>query len=179
MPPLSRKFQRRCATSTAASTSLAEQRIAPTSVEEIARLEPLGAVADNERQRREARAGECLKHGAVGSDDAKCAPSFCQSASGCALLDIDLQPAGIKLEHRRFGNPRIARASDARAAAASRQSSDELPVDRRPAQEISSRLNCLFAGQRHGLDDAQAGSVGQCVADVRAIRRRIPRRGRR
>ena len=104
-----------------------------------------------------------LEHGAVVGDDRDLAVLL-PERERLALRDRDLQPAGIELEHGRFGDPGIGLEPRRAPASTSRNRSEVLPVTPAVAR-ISSRLTLALAGERDRRD-AEAGRVGGGVARV-------------
>ena len=80
----------------------------------------LGALADHQRQRGKALRHVRLEHGAVGGDQ-RDAAVLLPEREGLALLDVDVQAAGIKLEHGRVGDPRIGHQPRARLRGVEKQ----------------------------------------------------------
>ncbi len=148
-------------------------RIALEQIEKFLRR-MLGAVADHQRQRREALRHVGFQHGAVGGDQRDAAVLLPQR-EGLALLDLDAQPAGIKLEHRGLRDPRIGQQPDARLPGIEEQQRGA-SGDAGEAQDVLA-ADFMLAGERD-LGNAEADAVGGAVADVLDLRVDRRRRGR-
>ena len=102
----------------------------------------LGAAARRPAADRDIARDSRLEHGAVVGDHADAAVCLPQRER-LALGDRDLQPVGIKLQHRRVGDPRIGLQPRARIGRRRGTAATTVPVT--PARaRISSRVRCLL-----------------------------------
>ena len=121
-----------------------------------------GAVADHQRQAEIAVLDERFEHRAVGGDDADAAVLL-PEREGLPLGDRDLQAVGIKLQHRRIGDPRIGHQPRARRVGVEEQ-------QRGAAGDAGGGENFfaadfLLAGQRN-RGDAQADRIRNRIARI-------------
>ena len=144
---------------------LRDRRIALEQREEILRL-MLGAVADHQRQRGETLRHEGFQHGAVGGDQINAAVLL-PEREGLALLDLDAQPVGIKLEHGGVRDPRIGHQADARLSGVEEQQR-RAAGDAGKTEDVVA-ADFMFAGERD-FGNAEADAVGRGVADVLDLR---------
>ena len=138
-----------------------DRRIALEQVDNVLRR-VFCAATDYDRQRHEALRHIGFQHGAVGGDHIDAAVLL-PEREGPALLDLDAQAVGIKLEHRGLRDPRVAQQPMAGLRGIEEQ--------QRGAAGHAGKAEDVFAadftlaGERD-LGNAEAHTVGGRIADV-------------
>ena len=140
-PSVNFKFHRRPETNTPARILLAQ---VPGRIEQrqIFAEPHIGAVADDERQVREALVAHGVERRAVGGDDMHLAIRLPQGG-GLALLDLDQQAVGIEFGDRDLLDERKLLAAS-RARSRHRGRAANCAVRSRPRKEFRHSLNSLW-----------------------------------
>ena len=123
----------------------------------------LGAATDHQRQLEQLRHRVGFQHGAVVGDH-RYAAVLLPQRERLALLDADLQFAGIELQHGGVGDPRIGLQPLARTGHARGTDSEVRPVIVGGGEHLFP-ADILVAGDRD-RHDAEADRIGGLVADI-------------